>query len=176
MVWGWGHLCGWKTVIYTRLTMNDAFSQKDVDPWLFTAFLVEFRRWIKALQSLFISGPSCPRWERWRAEALSFFPSSKTLKRKFTRFYVCNNFSFLAHAASFFHSNDFDVSPVGHDDISLADMYRWKVSAYAPCSSTCTSGKFGFRWPCEDLLCCWWKEHWYSLKWQVEFQLQWALQ
>ncbi|TFK06900.1 transcription factor SOX-5-like [Platysternon megacephalum] len=29
--------------------------------------------------------------------------------------------------------------PLGHDDISLADMYRWKVSAYAPCSSTCTS-------------------------------------
>ncbi|NXP79938.1 ATL2 protein, partial [Ramphastos sulfuratus] len=39
----------------------------------------------------------------------------------------------------FFHSNEFDVSPVDHDDISLADMYRWKVSAYAPCSSTCTS-------------------------------------
>ncbi|NXG44859.1 ATL2 protein, partial [Psilopogon haemacephalus] len=39
----------------------------------------------------------------------------------------------------FFHSNEFDVSSVGHDDISLADMYRWKVSAYAPCSSTCTS-------------------------------------
>uniref|UniRef100_A0A8B9VJV7 PLAC domain-containing protein n=1 Tax=Anas zonorhyncha TaxID=75864 RepID=A0A8B9VJV7_9AVES len=36
--------------------------------------------------------------------------------------------------------NEFNVSPVGHDDISLADMYRWKVSAYAPCSSTCTSG------------------------------------
>ncbi|XP_074689305.1 ADAMTS-like protein 2 [Strix aluco] len=36
-------------------------------------------------------------------------------------------------------SNEFDVSPVGHEDISLADMYRWKVSAYAPCSSTCTS-------------------------------------
>ncbi|KFV18773.1 ADAMTS-like 2, partial [Tauraco erythrolophus] len=50
------------------------------------------------------------------------------------------DFSFLAHAASFSHSNEFDVSPVGHDDISLADMYRWKVSAYAPCSSTCTSG------------------------------------
>uniref|UniRef100_A0A8C0VLD9 ADAMTS-like protein 2 n=1 Tax=Cyanistes caeruleus TaxID=156563 RepID=A0A8C0VLD9_CYACU len=49
-------------------------------------------------------------------------------------------FSFLAHTTSFFHSNEFDVSPVGHDDISLADMYRWKVSAYAPCSSTCTSG------------------------------------
>ncbi|NWI24718.1 ATL2 protein, partial [Sula dactylatra] len=49
-------------------------------------------------------------------------------------------FSFLAHSASFFHSNEFVVSPVGHDDISLADMYRWKVSAYAPCSSTCTSG------------------------------------
>ncbi|KFP31859.1 ADAMTS-like 2, partial [Colius striatus] len=46
----------------------------------------------------------------------------------------------FSHAASFFHSNEFDVSPVGHDDISLADMYRWKVSAYAPCSSTCTSG------------------------------------
>ncbi|NXH06224.1 ATL2 protein, partial [Loxia leucoptera] len=45
-----------------------------------------------------------------------------------------------AHTTSFFHSNEFDVSPVGHDDISLADMYRWKVSAYAPCSSTCTSG------------------------------------
>ncbi|KFR14694.1 ADAMTS-like 2, partial [Opisthocomus hoazin] len=43
-------------------------------------------------------------------------------------------------AFSFFHSNEFDVSPMGHDDISLADMYRWKVSAYAPCSSTCTSG------------------------------------
>ncbi|XP_010084653.1 PREDICTED: ADAMTS-like protein 2, partial [Pterocles gutturalis] len=37
-------------------------------------------------------------------------------------------------------NNEFDVSPVGHEDISLADMYRWKVSAYAPCSSTCTSG------------------------------------
>ncbi|XP_008333008.1 ADAMTS-like protein 2 isoform X2 [Cynoglossus semilaevis] len=35
-------------------------------------------------------------------------------------------------------SNDFDV---GLDqDVSLADMYRWKVSAYAPCSSTCTTG------------------------------------
>ncbi|NWQ90102.1 ATL2 protein, partial [Burhinus bistriatus] len=42
----------------------------------------------------------------------------------------------FSHAVSFFHSNEFDV---GHDDISLADMYRWKVSAYAPCSSTCTS-------------------------------------
>ncbi|KGL99577.1 ADAMTS-like 2, partial [Charadrius vociferus] len=46
----------------------------------------------------------------------------------------------FSYASSFFHSNEFDVSPVGHDDISLADMYRWKVSAYAPCSSTCTSG------------------------------------
>ncbi|NWX64810.1 ATL2 protein, partial [Promerops cafer] len=45
----------------------------------------------------------------------------------------------LSHTTSFFPSNEFDVSPVGHDDISLADMYRWKVSAYAPCSSTCTS-------------------------------------
>ncbi|NWH86194.1 ATL2 protein, partial [Aegithalos caudatus] len=45
-----------------------------------------------------------------------------------------------AHTTSYFHSNEFDVSPMGHDDISLADMYRWKVSAYAPCSSTCTSG------------------------------------
>ncbi|NWY19357.1 ATL2 protein, partial [Aphelocoma coerulescens] len=45
----------------------------------------------------------------------------------------------LSHTTSFSHSNEFDVSPVGHDDISLADMYRWKVSAYAPCSSTCTS-------------------------------------
>ncbi|NXY48569.1 ATL2 protein, partial [Ceuthmochares aereus] len=45
----------------------------------------------------------------------------------------------FSHATSFFCSNEFDVSLVGHDDISLADMYRWKVSAYAPCSSTCTS-------------------------------------
>ncbi|NWW99165.1 ATL2 protein, partial [Caloenas nicobarica] len=60
--------------------------------------------------------------------------------RLFRRLCHRDPFSFLAHAASFFHSNDFDVSPVGHDDISLADMYRWKVSAYAPCSSTCTSG------------------------------------
>ncbi|NXD15270.1 ATL2 protein, partial [Nothocercus nigrocapillus] len=47
----------------------------------------------------------------------------------------------LFHVSSYFllHSNEFDASPVGHDDISLADMYRWKVSAYAPCSSTCTS-------------------------------------
>ncbi|NXV93481.1 ATL2 protein, partial [Calonectris borealis] len=45
----------------------------------------------------------------------------------------------FSHATSFFHSNEFDVGSVGHDDISLADMYRWKVSAYAPCSSTCTS-------------------------------------
>ncbi|XP_031824432.1 ADAMTS-like protein 2 [Sarcophilus harrisii] len=37
-------------------------------------------------------------------------------------------------------SNDFNVSPPGHEDISRADMYRWKVSAQAPCSSTCNSG------------------------------------
>ncbi|MFT7808279.1 ADAMTS-like protein 2 isoform X2 [Arapaima gigas] len=36
-------------------------------------------------------------------------------------------------------SNEFEVGSVDHD-ISLADMYRWKVSAYAPCSSTCTTG------------------------------------
>ncbi|XP_029380515.1 ADAMTS-like protein 2 [Echeneis naucrates] len=35
-------------------------------------------------------------------------------------------------------SNDFDVAL--EPDISLVDMYRWKVSAYAPCSSTCTTG------------------------------------
>uniref|UniRef100_A0A3B1K2H5 Si:ch211-267e7.3 n=1 Tax=Astyanax mexicanus TaxID=7994 RepID=A0A3B1K2H5_ASTMX len=36
-------------------------------------------------------------------------------------------------------SNEFDVVSLDHD-VSLADMYRWKVSAYAPCSSTCTTG------------------------------------
>ncbi|XP_078499762.1 ADAMTS-like protein 2 isoform X1 [Lissotriton helveticus] len=36
-------------------------------------------------------------------------------------------------------SNDFDVNPLGQD-ISVADMYRWKVSAHAPCSSSCASG------------------------------------
>eukprot|EP00079_Xenopus_tropicalis_P024830 XP_012817872.1 PREDICTED: ADAMTS-like protein 2 isoform X3 [Xenopus tropicalis] len=29
---------------------------------------------------------------------------------------------------------------VAGQDISRADMYRWKVSAYSPCSSTCSSG------------------------------------
>uniref|UniRef100_A0A8C3GRC9 PLAC domain-containing protein n=1 Tax=Cairina moschata TaxID=8855 RepID=A0A8C3GRC9_CAIMO len=54
---------------------------------------------------------------------------------------VYHQFSSLSHAtSSSLCSNEFNVSPVGHDDISLADMYRWKVSAYAPCSSTCTSG------------------------------------
>ncbi|XP_056280131.1 ADAMTS-like protein 2 isoform X4 [Pseudoliparis swirei] len=41
------------------------------------------------------------------------------------------------HAAGS-ESNDFDVGL--EPDVSLADMYRWKVSAYAPCSSTCTTG------------------------------------
>uniref|UniRef100_A0A674AZY2 Si:ch211-267e7.3 n=1 Tax=Salmo trutta TaxID=8032 RepID=A0A674AZY2_SALTR len=36
-------------------------------------------------------------------------------------------------------SNEFEVGLLDRD-ISLADMYRWKVSAYAPCSSTCTTG------------------------------------
>ncbi|XP_007901195.1 ADAMTS-like protein 2 isoform X2 [Callorhinchus milii] len=36
-------------------------------------------------------------------------------------------------------SNEFEDGEIDHD-ISLADMYRWKVSAYAPCSSTCTTG------------------------------------
>ncbi|XP_024124771.1 ADAMTS-like protein 2 isoform X2 [Oryzias melastigma] len=35
-------------------------------------------------------------------------------------------------------SNDFDAS-LEHR-VTPADMYRWKVSAYAPCSSTCTTG------------------------------------
>ncbi|XP_029687385.1 ADAMTS-like protein 2 isoform X2 [Takifugu rubripes] len=35
-------------------------------------------------------------------------------------------------------SNNFDLGL--ETDVSLADMYRWKVSAYAPCSSTCTTG------------------------------------
>ncbi|XP_066517793.1 ADAMTS-like protein 2 [Hoplias malabaricus] len=36
-------------------------------------------------------------------------------------------------------SNEFEVVSLDRDP-SLADMYRWKVSAYAPCSSTCTTG------------------------------------
>uniref|UniRef100_G1MV08 PLAC domain-containing protein n=1 Tax=Meleagris gallopavo TaxID=9103 RepID=G1MV08_MELGA len=61
-------------------------------------------------------------------------------RRKYSIIYVHSNFMSLFPASSSLCSNEFDVSPVGHDDISLADMYRWKVSAYAPCSSTCTSG------------------------------------
>ncbi|NXM64975.1 ATL2 protein, partial [Illadopsis cleaveri] len=70
-------------------------------------------------------------------EKSSVTSSRLRLLRRLSIFFF---FSFFAHTTSFFHSNEFDVSPVGHDDISLADMYRWKVSAYAPCSSTCTSG------------------------------------
>uniref|UniRef100_A0A8C2AMJ6 Si:ch211-267e7.3 n=1 Tax=Cyprinus carpio TaxID=7962 RepID=A0A8C2AMJ6_CYPCA len=36
-------------------------------------------------------------------------------------------------------SNEFEVESLDRD-ISMSDMYRWKVSAYAPCSSTCTTG------------------------------------
>ncbi|KAA0719095.1 ADAMTS-like protein 2 [Triplophysa tibetana] len=36
-------------------------------------------------------------------------------------------------------SNEFEVESLDRD-ISVADKYRWKVSAYAPCSSTCTTG------------------------------------
>lgn len=36
-------------------------------------------------------------------------------------------------------SNEFEVVSLDHD-VSLAGLYRWKVSAYAPCSSTCTTG------------------------------------
>uniref|UniRef100_A0A8D2PEV3 PLAC domain-containing protein n=1 Tax=Zosterops lateralis melanops TaxID=1220523 RepID=A0A8D2PEV3_ZOSLA len=123
--WGWE-----QSEEKEKLVMNDASS-----------LLVAFGRWIKAFHSLFISDLPCPRWRKWKAETLVFFPSSKAAGRNFPIFHVCSNFfSFLAHTTSFFHSNEFDVSPVGHDDISLADMYRWKVSAYAPCSSTCTSG------------------------------------
>lgn len=76
-----------------------------------------------------------------------FLPIFKDSKEEFPYISCLQRFfSSLAHTTSFSHSNEFDVSPVGHDDISLADMYRWKVSAYAPCSSTCTSGRFGFRW------------------------------
>uniref|UniRef100_A0A8C2YHT6 ADAMTS-like protein 2 n=1 Tax=Coturnix japonica TaxID=93934 RepID=A0A8C2YHT6_COTJA len=63
------------------------------------------------------------------------------IRQKYSTFYVHSNFMSVFPASSSSPcSNEFDVSPVGHDDISLADMYRWKVSAYAPCSSTCTSG------------------------------------
>ncbi|XP_026790363.2 ADAMTS-like protein 2 isoform X6 [Pangasianodon hypophthalmus] len=36
-------------------------------------------------------------------------------------------------------SNEFEVVSLDHD-VSPAGVYRWKVSAYAPCSSTCTTG------------------------------------
>ncbi|XP_026062244.1 ADAMTS-like protein 2 isoform X2 [Carassius auratus] len=36
-------------------------------------------------------------------------------------------------------SNEFEVESLDRD-ISMSDKYRWKVSAYAPCSSTCTTG------------------------------------
>lgn len=45
----------------------------------------------------------------------------------------------IRNACLCFRSNHFDAGP--DPDISLADMYRWKVSAYAPCSSTCTTGE-----------------------------------
>lgn len=72
---------------------------------------------------------------------MSFFPFPKKERREYSIFYVHSHLTSLFPASSSLRSNEFDVSPVGHDDISLADMYRWKVSAYAPCSSTCTSGR-----------------------------------
>ncbi|XP_053362788.1 ADAMTS-like protein 2 isoform X2 [Clarias gariepinus] len=36
-------------------------------------------------------------------------------------------------------SNEFEVVSLDHD-VSPAGVYRWKVSAYAPCSSSCTTG------------------------------------
>ncbi|XP_043935246.1 ADAMTS-like protein 2 [Protopterus annectens] len=36
-------------------------------------------------------------------------------------------------------SNEFEVGVPGHS-ISTANTYRWKVSAFGPCSSTCTTG------------------------------------
>ncbi|NWH39818.1 ATL2 protein, partial [Chloropsis hardwickii] len=97
---------------------------------------------IPALRSNRISISTAVPYSMRRAELSesSRVTSARLPRRNFPVFHVCSNFfSFLAHTTSFFHSNEFDVSPVGHDDISLADMYRWKVSAYAPCSSTCTS-------------------------------------
>lgn len=44
-----------------------------------------------------------------------------------------------AMQASNTESNDFDVG-LDQDIPSISDTYRWKVSAYAPCSSTCTTG------------------------------------
>ncbi|XP_062873362.1 ADAMTS-like protein 2 [Trichomycterus rosablanca] len=41
----------------------------------------------------------------------------------------------LAHS----ESNEFELVSLDHD-VSLEDTYRWKVSAIAPCSSTCTTG------------------------------------
>ncbi|NWV32482.1 ATL2 protein, partial [Grantiella picta] len=82
--------------------------------------------------------PELPENSRSTSSRLRLF---RRLKKEFPYIsYLQQFFSLLTHTTSFFHSNEFDVSPVGHDDISLADMYRWKVSAYAPCSSTCTSG------------------------------------
>uniref|UniRef100_A0A4W3H0G3 Si:ch211-267e7.3 n=1 Tax=Callorhinchus milii TaxID=7868 RepID=A0A4W3H0G3_CALMI len=55
--------------------------------------------------------------------------------------YPSNNLSDIA-GIMFYKSrndNEFEDGEIDHD-ISLADMYRWKVSAYAPCSSTCTTG------------------------------------
>lgn len=52
-----------------------------------------------------------------------------------------NNEQHCSPSFSFsFLSNEFEVDSLDRD-ISMSDMYRWKVSAYAPCSSTCTTGE-----------------------------------
>ncbi len=48
--------------------------------------------------------------------------------------------SFSLSLFSYSSSNEFEVESLDRD-ISMSDMYRWKVSAYAPCSSTCTTGE-----------------------------------
>uniref|UniRef100_A0A803V1Z4 PLAC domain-containing protein n=1 Tax=Ficedula albicollis TaxID=59894 RepID=A0A803V1Z4_FICAL len=94
-----------------------------------------------SLCTLFTSGLPCPRWGEMESRNTVFLSIFRDIEDEFPCISCLQQvFSFLAHTTSFFHSNEFDVSPVDHDDISLADMYRWKVSAYAPCSSTCTSG------------------------------------
>lgn len=69
-------------MIYTRLTMNDASS-----------LLAEFRRWIKALHSLFISG--LPKVEEMESRNSGFLLIFKDSKEGFPHISCLQQFLFI---------------------------------------------------------------------------------
>uniref|UniRef100_A0A673I926 ADAMTS-like protein 2 n=1 Tax=Sinocyclocheilus rhinocerous TaxID=307959 RepID=A0A673I926_9TELE len=68
-----------------------------------------------------------------------FFKNLTNPKPLNGRVYVVKSALLTIFFSFSFLSNEFEVESLDRD-LSMSDMYRWKVSAYAPCSSTCTTG------------------------------------